>query len=62
MFYFFFAFSPTFVSQFVFLNVFEIVFSGCRSLGVMDGIRMLFVALWLKVKSLNTETLELDVM
>ncbi len=52
-------FSPSFVSQFVFLDIFQIVFSGCRSSGVMARIRMLFVALWSKVKSLNTQTLEL---
>ncbi len=55
-------FFPSFVSQFVFLDVFQIVFSGCRSLGATVVTRMLFIALWLKVESLNTHSLELDMM
>ncbi len=50
------------MSQFVFLDVFQIVFGGCRSLGAMVVTRMLFIALWLKVESLNTHSLELDMI
>jgi hypothetical protein len=52
----------SFVSQFVFLDVFLIVFGSFMSLGTMVETRMLFVALWSKVETLNTQTVEFNVM